>query len=88
MKAETKAKAVLRIKYAQGHLNGILTMVEQEKYCVDLLKQLFAVRKALEKVENVLLEGHLNSCVVEGIQAGRQEEVFKELLEVYGTARR
>ncbi len=88
MKAETKAEAVRRLKYAQGHLNGILTMVEQEKYCVDLLKQLFAVRKALEKVENVLLEGHLNSCVVEGIQAGRQEEVFKELLEVYGTARR
>lgn len=88
MRAETKQEAIRRLKYAQGHLSGILSMVDQEKYCVDVLKQLFAVRKALEKVETVLLDGHLNTCVVEGIQAGKQDEVFKELLEVYGTARR
>jgi len=88
MRTESKAEALRRLKYAQGHLNGIVSMVEQEKYCVDVLKQLFAVRKSLEKVETVLLEGHLNTCVVEGIQAGKQDEVFKELLEVYGTARR
>jgi DNA-binding FrmR family transcriptional regulator len=88
MKAEAKAEALKRLRYAQGHLSGIQTMIEQEQYCVDVMKQLFAVRKSLEKVESVLLEGHLNSCVVDGIKEGRADQVVQELTDLYGVARR
>jgi DNA-binding FrmR family transcriptional regulator len=58
-------------------------MVEEDKYCVDVLKQTFAVRRAIEKLESVLLEGHLHSCVIDGVKEGREDEVLGELLELY-----
>ena len=58
-------------------------MVEQDKYCVDVLKQTFAVRRAIQKLESRLLEGHLNSCVIEGVKNGREDQVLGELLELY-----
>ena len=58
-------------------------MVEEEQYCVDILKQTFAVRRAIEKLEASILDGHLRTHVVEGIQEGRNDEVLKELLELY-----
>jgi DNA-binding FrmR family transcriptional regulator len=63
-------------------------MVEEDKYCVDVLKQTFAVRRAIEKLEAVILDGHLHGCVVEGIKEGREEEVVGELLELYQLANR
>ena len=50
---------------------------------MDVLKQTHAIRRAIEKVEGLLLDGHLHTCVVEGIQDGRQEQVVGELLELY-----
>ena len=58
-------------------------MVQEEQYCVDILKQLYAVRKAVEKIEGVLLDGHLHSYVIEGIKEGNAEEVIQELEELY-----
>ena len=80
---EPKGEALKRLNYIQGHLQGIRKMVQEEQYCVDILKQLYAVRKALEKMEGVLLDGHLHSCVVEGIKDGHAEEVIQELEELY-----
>ena len=80
---EPKGEALKRLNYIQGHLQGIRKMVQEEQYCVDILKQLYAVRKAVEKMEGVLLDGHLHSCVVEGIQDGHAEEVIQELEELY-----
>ena len=88
MIADNKKEALRRLQYVQGHLEGIERMVEQDKYCVDILKQLFAVRKALEKMESVLIEGHLQSCLAEGMQAGKHEQTVKELVELYGVAKR
>jgi DNA-binding FrmR family transcriptional regulator len=56
------------------------------KYCVDILKQTFAIRRAIEKVEALLLEGHLDTCVVDGIRGGRDKEVLGELMELYSLA--
>ena len=61
--------------FIEGHLSGIRKMLEEDKYCVDVLKQTYAVRRAIEKMESILLEGHLQSCVVEGIKEGREDEV-------------
>ena len=85
---ETNQDALKRLSYIQGHLEGVRKMVQDEKYCVDILKQLFAVRRAVEKLEATLLDGHLHSCVVEGLKDGRQEDVLQELLELYTLANR
>ena len=86
--SEAKADALKRLSYIEGHLSGIRKMLEEDKYCVDVLKQTFAVRRAIEKMESILLEGHLQSCVVEGIKAGREDEVVSELTDLYLLANR
>ena len=83
MLPEVKADALKRLNYIEGHLSGIRKMLEEEKYCVDVLKQTYAVRRAIEKVEGMLLEGHLHTCVVDGIKNGREEEVLGELKDLY-----
>ncbi|MPZ50909.1 MAG: metal-sensing transcriptional repressor [Dehalococcoidia bacterium] len=72
-----------RLNYVSGHVTGIKKMVEADRYCVDILKQSYAVRKALEKMEALILEGHLRSCVVEGIRADNESQVIDELMELY-----
>ncbi len=83
MLAENKADALKRLNYIEGHLDGVRRMVEQEQYCVDILKQTYAVRKAIEKLEAMLLEGHLESCVPTAIAENRAEQVIKEMVELY-----
>ncbi|MDA0263088.1 MAG: metal-sensitive transcriptional regulator [Chloroflexi bacterium] len=80
---EVKGDALKRLSYIEGHLSGIRKMLEEDKYCVDVLKQTYAVRRAIEKMESLLLEGHLKSCVLDGIQTGRAEEIVEELKDLY-----
>jgi DNA-binding FrmR family transcriptional regulator len=77
-----------RLRFVEGHLEGVRRMIEKDKYCVDILKQTHAVRKAIEKVETIMLEGHLRTCVVEGMRDGRQEQVVNELMGLYAQANR
>ena len=83
MLSEVKQDALKRMSYIEGHLAGIRRMLDEDKYCVDVLKQTYAVRRAIEKMESLLLEGHLKSCVVEGIRSGRAEEIVEELKGLY-----
>ncbi|MDA0987872.1 MAG: metal-sensitive transcriptional regulator [Chloroflexi bacterium] len=83
MLENTKQESLKRLNYIEGHLAGIKRMVEEEKYCVDVLKQTYAVRRAIEKLESLLLDGHLHTCVVQGVKDGREEQVVGELLELY-----
>mgnify|MGYP001182637162 FL=1 len=83
MLSEVKQDALKRMSYIEGHLAGIRKMLDEDKYCVDVLKQTYAVRRAIEKMESLLLEGHLKSCVVEGIRSGRAEEIVEELKGLY-----
>jgi DNA-binding FrmR family transcriptional regulator len=83
MLTDTKKESLKRLNYIEGHIAGIKRMVEDEKYCVDVLKQTYAVRRAIEKLESLLLDGHLHTCVVEGVKDGREEQVVGELLELY-----
>ena len=83
MLSDSKTEALKRLSYIEGHLSGIRKMVEEDKYCVDILKQTYAVRRAIEKMESILLEGHLHSCVVEGIKTGREDQVVDELRDLY-----
>ena len=79
----TKMESLKRLSYIEGHLAGIRRMVDEEKYCVDVLKQTYAVRRAIEKLEALLLDGHLHTCVIEGVKDGREDQVVGELLELY-----
>jgi len=80
---EVKEDALKRMGYIEGHLSGIRKMLEEDKYCVDVMKQTYAVRRAIEKIESLLLEGHLRSCVIEGITRGRADEIVEELKALY-----
>ncbi len=86
MLPDVKQECVKRLNYIEGHLAGIRRMVEEEKYCVDILKQTYAVRRAIEKLEGKILDNHLHTCAIEGIRDGRSEEVIGELLELYELA--
>ncbi len=80
---EHKEDALKRLRYVDGHLSGIRRMVEEDKYCVDILKQTYAVRRAIQALESKLLEGHLHTCVIEGVKEGREDQVLGELMELY-----
>ena len=86
MQDTTKSDVLKRLNFIEGHLAGIRRMVEADKYCVDVLKQTYAVRRAIEKMEALMLDGHLHTCVVEGIREGRDDAVLSELVELYGMA--
>lgn len=86
--SDAKSDALKRLSYIEGHLSGIRKMLEEDKYCVDVLKQTYAVRRAIEKMESILLEGHLHTCVVEGIKDGREDQVVGELTDLYLLANR
>ena len=88
MKPDTKSDVLKRLVFIEGHLQGVRRMVEEDKYCVDVLKQTFAVRRAIEKMEQLMLDGHLHTCVVEGIKDGRDDQVISELLDLYELANR
>ncbi len=81
-----KQDVLQRISSIEGHLGGIRKMVDEDKYCVDVLRQTFAVRKAIEKLEALILENHLHGCVPEGIKSGREDEVIDELVQLYTLA--
>jgi DNA-binding FrmR family transcriptional regulator len=84
----TRQDVLKRLNYIAGHLEGIRRMVEEDKYCPEVLKQTFAVRRAIEKMEAMILEGHLHTCVAHGIRDGREDEVISELMDLYNLAGR
>ena len=88
MLADVKQHALKRLNYLSGHLDGVRKMVEADVYCVDVLKQTHAVRRAIEKLEVILLNGHLRSCIPEGIKGEREVEVIGELIELYEVSKR
>ena len=88
MQPDKRAGVLKRLAFIEGHLQGIRRMVEQDKYCIDVLKQTYAVRCAIEKMEGVMLDNHLHTCVIDGIKGGREDEVMGELIELYALSNR
>ena len=71
-----------RLRKTGGQINGIEKMVEEGRYCVDVLQQISAARAALNKVALLILESHTKSCVVTAIQENRTEDTVEELIEI------
>jgi len=77
---------IRRLKTVEGHLRGVIRMVEEDAYCIDVIRQIQAVEAALNKVSSKILEDHLNSCVITAIRGDSQQErerVLKEISEVF-----
>jgi len=80
-----------RLKTVEGHIRGIERMVEDDAYCIDIIKQIQAVQAALGKVSNLVLDGHLNSCVITAVRGDdpdERERVLGELSEIFLATRR
>lgn len=81
MKPEHKKSSINRLKTVRGHLDAVLTMVEDERYCPDIMKQVSALEASLERVNRILLQNHLETCVTEAVAEGRTAEIVDELME-------
>jgi CsoR family transcriptional regulator, copper-sensing transcriptional repressor len=84
-------EALRRLKNIEGHVRGIERMVEEENYCIDILRQIQAVQAALNKVSHMILNEHLHSCLITAVRGedpDERERVLKEITEVFETASR
>lgn len=76
----TEEKSLLtRLNRIEGQIRGLKAMVEEERYCVDILTQVSAVQAALNSFSKVLLSNHIKTCVVDDIEAGNGDEAVDEL---------
>lgn len=80
---ETKKKKIHRIKIIKGHLDAIEKMIQKDAYCIDVLNQSLAVQKALKALDEQIIEGHLNHCVVEQVKKGDTKRIVGDLLGIY-----
>ncbi len=89
METESKETTVHRLRSIAGHVNSIERMVVDDQYCIDVIKQIQAVQAALAKVGELVLGGHLHSCVtaaIRGEDPSERERVLKEILDIYQVA--
>jgi len=88
---ESKLDHLNRLKTIEGHIRGVQRMVDEEAYCIDIIRQVNAIQAALNKISVNILEGHLNSCLfsaVRGDDPEEQERVLKEIVDVFEAATR
>lgn len=71
-----------RLKIAQGHLKKVITMVEGDEYCIDVIHQNRAVQKSLSEADTLILENHLKTCASEAIAKGKKDEAISEIMNV------
>ncbi len=91
MKPELKPKLLNRLNRIEGQVRGIARMVEADRYCIDVLTQIQAVKAALARVESEMLKNHLHHCIEGAIVSGNANEQRKkasELIELLGRASR
>lgn len=81
MLQENKRAILNRLKTVRGHLDGILRMVEDEAYCVDIMKQISAVQASMERANRLVLKNHLETCFSEAITEGRGGGAIAELVD-------
>jgi DNA-binding FrmR family transcriptional regulator len=77
-----KERILHRLKISSGHLKKVISMVESDTYCIDVLLQSQAVQQALKETDAVILENHLNTCVVDAIKMGKSKEVTEEIMMI------
>lgn len=80
--SKNKDNLLLRLKKIEGQVRGVQRMINDDRYCVDILQQLSAVSSALNQVALSLLQDHIQGCVAKAIGEPREQEAIKELIQV------
>lgn len=80
---------IKRLKNIEGHLHGVIGMLEEGAYCINIIQQVQAVQSSLNKVNLMILDNHLHSCVTEAVRGNdveSREKVLQEIVQLYETA--
>ncbi len=83
--------AAQRLKTVEGHIRGIQRMLDEDAYCIDVIRQIQAVQAALNKISSQILDEHLNSCLITAVRGDdpdERERVLREISNVFETASR
>ncbi len=83
MKNKFKDQALQRIKIARGHLEKVQRMLEQDTYCPDIIHQSRAVQASLKKIDEIILHGHLHSCVLKDVHGSKSEKLVSEIIDLF-----
>lgn len=78
-----------RLKTVEGHIRGVQRMVEDDSYCIDIIRQIHAVQSALNKISISILDSHLNSCLISAVRGDdldHQDHVLREIVDVFEAA--
>jgi DNA-binding FrmR family transcriptional regulator len=81
LRPEHKTDVINRLKTVRGVTDGIIKMVDEDVYCVQVIKQISAARASLDRVARILLENHFSNCFVEDVKAGKTDAAVAELME-------
>lgn len=87
MDAAQKAALVRRLKSISGHVSGIAAMLEDDRYCIDVIQQIQAAQAALSKVSQLVLDNHLHTCLIEAVRGDdteARERAIAEISQVFG----
>lgn len=78
----TKKRILHRYQIARGHLEKVISMIENDTYCINIVHQSLAIQAALKKADNEVLKNHLETCVSESIKEGRSKEAIGEVMQI------
>lgn len=76
-------KATRRLRIIAGQIKGLEKMIEEDKYCIDIINQSLAVKQALSSFEDFILKNHLSTHVIEQIKSGKSDKAIEEILSIY-----
>lgn len=88
MNKEVKKRVLRRLKILEGQIRGLQRMVDKEEYCIDILQQFSATKNALSSIEDLILENHLSTHVIEQIKSGDIKKPKEEILKIYKLSKR
>ncbi len=91
MEARAKTEAINRLRSIAGHVRGIERMLEDDTYCIDVMKQVIAVQAALGKLNEFILQSHLNTCVIAAVKGNdpqARDRVLSEITDVFEMTRK
>lgn len=86
--SEEKQKLIKRLKIVEGQVRGLQDMLLKDAYCIDVITQTSAVKQALSNIEDVLMESHLSTCVVNQMKKGKEKMAVDEIVKVYRLKRK
>lgn len=88
MKKEIKKNVTNRLRRVEGQVRGLAKMVDEEKYCIDVITQSSAIRQALSAVEDLMMENHLSTHVIHQIKGGEEKRAVEEIIKVFKKAKK